>query len=577
MNNALFSAMVAGHVPADLRIDNVRIVDVFSGGIRPGCVCVGDGRVLGFSRREARQVFDGEGRFLLPGLIDAHVHIESSMLSPAGFASLVIPFGTTTIIADPHEIANVKGVQGIRYMLEAARALPLDIRIMLPSCVPCLPFEDSGSALSAADLAGLMDDAGADGLAEMMNVPGLLAEDPEVWAKLDLARAAGKRIDGHAPLLGGRDLEMYVAAGVSTDHECSERKEVMEKLECGMYVIIREGSAARNLAGLVSLVTPENERRFLFCTDDRHAADIMERGHISNNLRLAVSAGLDAVSAVRMATLNAAECCGLNDRGAIAPGRRADFALMDDLENFHCEACWIQGKLAAQHGRLASPLAEADASAMQASVNIAPLPEHPFAVRVPSGKARVIGMRPHSLITDCLIRPVRTADGGEVRLEDNPGLLKIAVLERHHATGKCAAALLDGWYGLRGGAIATTIAHDSHNLVVAGDNDADMLTAVREEQRIGGGIVMASGGRILSSLPLPIGGLMSDAPAGEVAQRLRELFALASSHYHIRGDVDAFMALSFLALPVIPSLKITARGLFDLPSFRFVSVDAEQD
>ncbi len=410
-----------------------------------------------------------------------------------------------------------------------------------------------------------------------MDVPGLLAEDPDVLAKIALARESGKKIDGHAPLLKGRGLEVYAASGVSTDHECSERDEVMQKLECGMYVMIREGSAARDLANLISLVTPENERRFLFCTDDRHAADIMERGHINNNLRLAVAAGLDAVSAVRMATLNAAECYGLNDRGGIAPGRRADFVLMDDLENFRATACWIKGRLTAKDGVLAVPAEESGCRTLLGSLNMAPLPKNPFSVCVPSGKARVIGMRAHSLITDCLIRKVNTDADGEVSLKDNPGLLKIAVIERHHATGKRAAALLDGWYGLRGGAIATTIAHDSHNLIVAGDSEEDMLAAVHEEQRMGGGITMASGGKILCSLPLPLGGLMSSDPPAAVAEKQRELFALANAHYHIRHDVDAFMALSFLALPVIPRLKITARGLFDLSSFRFVSADAEKD
>ncbi len=571
--NDRFFAMASGREPADLRIDNVRIVDVFGGGVFQDSVRVGMGRILGFGMQDARQVEDAGGKYLMPGLIDAHVHIESSMLSPRAFAELVLPFGTTTVVADPHEIANVKGIDGLRYMMRASRELPLDVRIMLPSCVPCLQVEDAGARLEAPDLAPLMDDPGVSGLAEMMNVPGLLNGDGDVLAKIALAVKSGKVIDGHSPLVSGRDLELYAAMGVATDHECTTTDELVERIRCGMYVLIREGSASRNLKALLPGVGAENLRRCLLCTDDRHAADILERGHLDNSLRLAVEAGIDPVAAVRMATLNAAECYGLHDRGGIAPGRRADLVLVEDLRAFHVLKCWSRGNLAAEHGKVCVPLEKTDSSPLLGSMHMASLPEDPFCLRIPSGHARVISMRPHSLLTDCRIRSIRTSPEGNVELSLNPGLLKIAVIERHHATGKMAVGLLEE-YGLRGGAIATTIAHDSHNLVVVGDNDEDMLAAVREEQQLGGGIVMVSGGRVLSELPLPLGGLMSDANPAEVAAKLRELFSLASSHYQIREDVDAFMALSFLALPVIPRLKITARGLFDVKTFTFVDVDA---
>lgn len=574
--NRDFWAMATGRTPADLRIDNVRIVDVFSGEIREGSVSIGQGRILGFSRHEAREVVDGEGRYLLPGLIDGHVHIESSMLCPSRFAELVLPFGTTTIVADPHEIANVKGLDGIRYMLEASRNLPLDVRIMLPSCVPALPVEDAGAVLGAEDILPLLSEERVGGLAEMMNVPGLLGGDPDVLEKVRGTLAAGKVIDGHSPMLSGKDLEAYAALGVHTDHECSTVEEMKERIACGMYVLLREGSAARDLLKLLPALTPENQRRCLFCTDDRHVSDILKRGHLINNIRLAVSAGIDPVSAVRMATLNAAECYGLNDRGGIAPGRRADLVLVDDLAEFKVHACWAKGELVAREGRMLHELPVADESRMRNSVVLAPLPERPFSVRVPSGRARVIGLLPHSLITEGLEVPVNTTPDGEVELALNPGMTKVAVLERHHATGKIGTGLLNGRYGLKNGAIATTIAHDSHNIVVAGDNEDDMLCAVREVERIGGGIVMASGSRILESLPLPVGGLMSDRPAEEVSAKLKELLALATSHYHIWEGADAFMSLSFLALPVIPHLKITARGLFDVDSFSFVDVDAER-
>ena len=572
--NKEFWSMATGRTPADFRIDNVRIVDVFSGEIREGSVSVGQGRILGFGALEAREVVDGSGAFLLPGFIDGHVHIESSMLCPARFAELVLPFGTTTVMADPHEIANVKGMEGIRYMLEASRELPLDVRVMLPSCVPALPVEDAGAVLRAGDIAPLLADDKVGGLAEMMNVPGLVAGDDDVLDKLERTLAAGKVIDGHSPMVSKETLDVCAALGVSTDHECTTVEEMEERIARGMYVLLREGSASRDLLHLLPGLTPANQRRCLFCTDDRQPSDIIERGHIVNNVRMAVRFGLDPVSAVRMATLNAAECYGLRDRGGIAPGRRADLVLVEDLKDFRVISCWAGGELVAQNGSMLRSLPMRDPGDLCASVSVAPLPERPFSVYVPSGRARVIGLRPHSLITECLLRSVETGPDGEVELARNPGLLKIAVLERHHATGKMGVGLLDGRYGLRNGAIATTIAHDSHNIVVAGDSEADMLAAVREVERLQGGIVMVSEGRVLAELPLPVGGLMSERPAAEVSARLNELLELASSHYHIWEGADAFMTLSFLALPVIPSIKLTARGLFDVERFAFVDVDA---
>ena len=574
--NKDFWSMATGHTPADLRIDNVRIVDVFSGEIREGSVSIGLGRILGFGAFEAREVMDGNGRFLLPGFIDGHVHIESSMLCPARFAELVLPFGTTTVVADPHEIANVKGMDGINYMLRASRNLPLDVRIMLPSCVPALPVEDAGAVLSADDISPLLADAGVGGLAEMMNVPGLVAGDDDVLEKMARTLAAGKVIDGHSPMVSRSTLDVCAALGIGTDHECTTVEEMEERIARGMYVLLREGSASRDLQHLLPGLTPENQRRCLFCTDDRQPSDILERGHIVNNVRMAVRFGIDPVSAVRMATLNAAECYGMRDRGGIAPGRRADMVLVEDLKDFRVFACWAGGELVAKNGGMLRSLSMADPGSLCKSVVLAPLPEHPFSVRVPSGRARVIGLRPHSLITDCLLRSVETGADGEVELARNPGLLKIAVIERHHATGKMSTGLLDSRYGLKNGAIATTIAHDSHNIVVAGDSEADMLSAVREVERMQGGIVMVSQGKVLARLPLPVGGLMSDRPAAEVSARLNELFALASSHYHIWEGADAFMTLSFLALPVIPSIKLTARGLFDVDRFTFVDVDASR-
>lgn len=577
MTKDMFIEQAAGRAEADLRIDNAMVADVFSGEFFPSSVSVGQGRILGFSRLPAREVVDAGGAYLLPGLIDGHVHIESSMLCPARFAELVLLRGTTTVIADPHEIANVKGAEGIRYMLEASRGLPLDVRVMLPSCVPALPIEDAGAVLGAADLAALSDDEKVAGLGEMMNVPGVLSGEPDVLEKIRGARARGGQVDGHSPGLTGAGLDIYSAAGVGTDHECTTVEELRDRIRRGMYVLLREGSASRDLLRLLPGVTPENSRRCLFCTDDRQPADILERGHMDSHLRIAVAAGLDAMSAVRMATLNAAECYGLRDRGAIAPGLRADLVLVDDLRHFQPLRVWAGGRLVAADGMMKTALPHRDPGDLRRSVNLASLPEQPFMLRLPSGpalrKVRVISLLPHSLVTECREREVQVDSDGVFELSRNPGMLKIAVLERHHAGGKIGVGLLDGSYGLSGGAIATSVAHDSHNIVVAGDDDADMKLAVEELARIGGGVVMASRGKVLDSLPLPIGGLMSDKPAAEVADALRRLLGLARDHYHISADADAFMTLSFLALPVIPHLKITARGLFDVDAFRFVSVE----
>ena len=559
---------------ADLRIDNAHVLDVYSGEIADMPVCVREGRILGFARLEADATVDDGGAFLLPGFIDAHVHLESSMLCPARFAQAVLPRGTVTVIADPHEIANVKGTDGLAYMLEATRRLPLDVRFMLPSCVPALQVEDAGASLSAADLLPWLDHPRVAGLGEMMNVPGVLSGDVELMAKMRAALDRGKKVDGHSPGLTGQGLDAYIATGISTDHECVTVGEIQDRIRRGMYVLLRESSASRDLLRLLSGVTPANSRRCLFCSDDLHPAAILENGHIDNHLRLAVAAGLDPVAAVRMATLNAAECYGLIDKGGIAPGRVADLVLVDNLRDFRVGAVWAAGRLAAENGRMLEALAPADDAAMRGSVRLAPLPANPFALRIPGGKARVIRLLPRSLMTEHHIRKVGVTADGDFDFALNPGLVKVAVLERHRATGKIGLGLLDENYGLRGGAIATSVAHDSHNLVVVGDNDDDMRLAVEETARLGGGVVMAADCRILATLPLPVAGLMSDRSAEETADAMRALLRLARVHYHIREEFDAVMALSFLALPVIPHLKITARGLFDVDAFRFVDIAA---
>ena len=550
----LVDMAAGGRSPADLLITNAKLVDVLTGEIRETDVSVGGGKILGFSHTEAVKVVDARGAYLLPGLIDAHIHIESSMVSPARFAGLVLPHGTTSVVADPHEIANVHGLEGIRYMLENGRHLPLNIFIALPSCVPATPFEDSGAVLSAEELEELIDDPKVTGIGEMMNFPGVVSGDYDVLAKIQLGTSHGKIVDGHAPGLLGRDLDAYLVTGITNTHECTTLEEMRENLRRGSYILIREGSAAKNLRTLLPGVTPGNARRCAFCCDDRHIEDIVSDGHMDNHLRLAVGMGMDPVQ-------------------AIAPGRDADFILVDDLKAFRVRKVFTAGRLIAEDGRVLIPLDDAAAGAPSHSIHLKLLAEDALSLPVRTGKARVIGIEPASLVTKSLVREVKTDDAGCLQSALNPGLTKIAVIERHKRTGKLGIGILEG-YGLTGGAIATTISHDSHNIVVAGDNDPDMLLAVRELADMGGGIVSVHGGSI-RRLPLPIAGLMTSADPQEVNAVLHDMLVAARAELGIPEDVEPFMTLSFMALPVIPELKLTARGLFNVNTFSFVGVEAD--
>lgn len=592
IQNALLASQ--GKIKATLRIDNAQIADLYNGGFFTGSLCVYEDIIIGYKYLEAENVVDAKGAYILPNFIDAHVHIESSMLSPSRFAELVIPFGTGTVVADPHEIANVKGLDGIRFMLESSKSTLLDVRVMLPSCVPALPFEDAGACLMASDLAELIEHEKVLGLGEMMNVFGVINQDQDVVDKINIAKQYNKIIDGHSPAIDADLLDSYVLAGIKTDHECTKVEEVYDRLRRGMYVLLREGSAAHDLLNLLPAVNASNSQYCLFCTDDRHAADILKRGHINTHVRMAVEAGLKPVQAIRMASLNIAECYGLKGKGSLAVGMEASFMMVNSIEDFIPHCVFIKGKKVAEHGKMlviekaesqinTKELAEVKilsdtkelerlTCAMRDSMNLV-MPKN-FDIAVPSGKARLIRVCAHSLFTECEIKPVGIDDKGNFDFSKNNGVLKIAVIERHKKTGKIGLGLLHEQYGLKNGAIATSIAHDSHNIVVVGDNDADMFLAVNTLAEMGGGIVMASEGKIIASLELSLGGLMSEEDGQNVAEKLEELLSLAKSHYQIWDKADAFMTLSFLALPVIPKLKITASGLFDMSTFSFVDVDA---
>lgn len=559
-----------GRKKAETVLKNGRFVNVFTGEICEGDIAVEGGKIVGFGKYEGETEYDLAGKIAVPGLIDAHVHIESSQLSPEEFARLVLPRGTTTAIADPHEITNVCGIAGAKYIADASKNTPLEVKVMLPSCVPATAFETSGATLTGADTEKYIGADFIHGLGEFMNYPGVLYKDSEVMKKLAAARKAGKVIDGHAPATSGLGLNAYIAAGISTDHECTSPEEALEKVSKGMYVHLREGSATRNVAANCGAANAANLRRFLLCTDDRHAADLKAKGHLDNALRVAVAAGMNPVWAIIAATLNSAECYRLYGKGAIAPGYDADIAVFDDLKNFNCAMVFKGGRLVAKEGKALFKTGEKYLPAeVKNTVHVGNVAPDDFKIKLKGRRANVIRLLKDNVVTEKVVREVES-ENGDVKL-CGTDLLKLAVVERHHGTGNIGLGLLEG-YGLKNGAIALTIAHDSHNIIVLGDNNADMAAAVAELKRIGGGMAIAEGGKA-QSLPLDIAGLMSSLPAEEYIAQSEKLLEKAYS-MGVSRDVEAFMSLSFLALLVIPSLKLSDRGLFDADKFELCSIDA---
>lgn len=559
-------AVARGSEPADLVLRRAQLVNVVSGEIHPADVAICDGLVAGVgSGYEGRAVVDLDGRFLVPGFLDAHVHIESSMVPPAEFARAVLPRGVTTVITDPHEIANVLGLEGIRFMLEDARGLPFTMLVNASSCVPATDMATAGAKLEANDLAALAREPEVLGLAEVMNFPGVVFADPGVLAKIRMF--AGKVIDGHCPGLKGKQLSAYAAAGITSDHECTTVEEAREKLRLGMAIYLREATNARNLRTLLPLVTPENERYLCFCTDDRQPADLLEEGSIDHLVRVAIAEGIHPVTAIRMATLNPAEHFRLFDRGAVVPGRRADLVVLTDLQEPRAWQVYVAGQLVAENGKLVSewPPRREPPLEVRNTVRI-DWSRVDFSIPARNGKVRVIGVVPDQLITECLLLEPSVQDGQAVA-DPERDLLKMAVVERHRGSGNVGLGFVKG-VGLKRGAIAGTVAHDHHNLVVIGADDRSMLTAARAVADAGGGQAAAEGEKVLALLPLPIAGLMSDLPIEEVRQRMTQLISSAralGSPLH-----DPFMAMSFLVLEVIPQLKLTDRGLIDVERFELV-------
>lgn len=563
-------AVAAGRKKAPLVLKNPNIVNVFTGEIHQADVALMGSHIAGLGSYAGEEELDLGGKYLCPGFIDAHMHLESAMVEPGELAKGLVARGTTGVIADPHEIANVKGLVGIKYILEATEGLPLDVYLMLPSCVPATPFESAGARLTAGDLSLMVGHPRVLGLGELMDFEGVLAGSEEVLEKIVLCREAGKLIDGHGPGLTGKKLNAYLAAGVSTDHETVSPDEALEKLRLGLYLLLREGSAAKNLADLLPALTPASLSRCLFCTDDRHPKDILSEGHIDNNIRVAIKNGLDAVTAIRMATINVANCYRLGRVGGIAPGYRADLVVLDNLENVEVLQVYKRGKLVAERGQALFETPSVDGGDLRRSVNIKELTRSSFKLETGDNPLRIIGLLPNSIMTEGRISPVEQRDGRYYD-KDGEALLKIAVIERHRATGNMGLGLVAG-LGLKGGAIASTVAHDSHNIVVVGDRDEDMLTAVEKLREMEGGVVLVSGGVVKNQVSLPLAGLISDRPLKEVQRALEGL--IASAHeMGVYDHFDPFMTLSFLALPVIPELKITDQGLFDVNAFKMVDLN----
>ena len=559
---------------ADLVIKNANIVNVLSEEIHKGDIAICDGVIAGIGENySGEKEIDINGAYVTPSFIDGHVHLESTMMLPKEFAKTVLPAGTTTVIIDPHEISNVLGLHGISFMHEAVKDLPMNVYTMLPSCVPATPFETSGFDLNSYDLSLLIDKPWVLGIAEMMNFPGVLNLDKNVMAKLELAKSRGKRIDGHAPYLSGKDLCGYIASGVKSDHECTTPEEAIEKLRLGVYVMIREGTAAKDLDALIPVLKTSNTRKCIFVTDDRHPADLKE--HINGMVRRVVEAGVDPIKAVQIASLNTAEYFGLKDLGAIAPGYKADLLVLPDLKTFKPDIVLKDGQVVAQDGKLAVEITENDAIATRNSVNVRWITMDDFKIQTEGDgvkKVRALEVIPHQLITKSVMSDVKVVDGNAVSNVETD-TLKICVIERHRATGNIGKGFVKG-FNLKCGAIASTVAHDSHNMIVIGTNDFDMYTAAVALIKCQGGKVVVKDGEIISQWPLPIAGLMSDKEFDFVVEKCDELNKAAHS---IGCKLeDPFMTMGFLSLPVIPELKITDKGVFDTNKFDFVDIFEDQ-
>ncbi|MBO5954293.1 MAG: adenine deaminase [Oscillospiraceae bacterium] len=554
--------VAAGRKKADLVLKNATYVNVFSAELETRDIAVAEGLIVGLGTYEGLQEVDMSGRIVCPGFIDAHIHLESSLVTPAEFARAVLPHGTTTVITDPHEITNVMGTDGIDYMLSATEGLPVDVHFMLPSCVPASPLDESGATLDHRDIDSFFDHPRVQGLAEMMNFPGIITADSTAVSKIVTSQAHHKKIDGHAPGLTGKNLNAYIAAGVYSDHECATMDDALEKLRLGQFIMIREGTAAKNLEALIPLLLSDRLfDRCMFCTDDKHPSDLLEKGHMDYICRQAVTLGADPIRTVQAACLHAARYFLLNNRGAIAPGYLADFAIVEDLKDFRVVSVYKKGQLVYDRGQVANfPLPQIPAHLESSARDTFRLPHLTPAHLAETRHRGVIGMMPGQIVTED-----RGYAGGVDIKQD---ILKMAVIERHKNTGHMGIGYLNG-YGLKTGAVATSVAHDSHNIICVGENDADMAFAANRIAQNRGGIVVVRNGKVLAELPLEIAGLMTDKPL-ETVNALLETAKEAAYGLGVSRNIDPFMTLSFMSLPVIPTLRLTTRGIVDVMTQQYI-------
>ena len=567
--------VAAGRKLSDLVFKNGKIIDVYQGEIIEGDVAVVDGKIAGIGDGyDGKEVIDLKGKYIAPGFIDPHMHVESSYVTPEEFGRLLVPHGTTTVMADPHEIVNVAGLTGLDYMIEAAKHTVLDIQYMLPSCVPATNMENAGAELKANDMISPMENGEVKGLAEFMNFPGVIHADDEVIDKLLVAKKYNKRIDGHSPMISGKELNAYRAAGVENDHECSTVEELQERVSKGMYVFLREGTVTQNLRTLLKGVTDKNMRRCILCGDDVQAKTILEKGHLDHAIRVCIEENIDPITAIQMATINTSESCKLDDRGGIAPGLKADFVIFSDLNDLKVEQTYIDGKCVASLGEYLPEMTRADATSVQSSIHISHFTQDDLRLVLDTDYARAIEMIENEVLTNEAIVKVDRNEAREFIYNPQQPVVKIAVVERHNNTGNVFVGLLKD-YGIQTGAIAISIAHDSHNLIVVGTNDQDMALAIKELQAQDGGVVLVNEGEVIGHMVLSIGGIMSNLTGEEVTKQQNKVLETAHHVLGISEEIDPIMSLSFMSLSVIPKLKITDLGLVDVEKFEFVSISVE--
>lgn len=552
-----------GREKPDMILKGAKVLNVFTEKFEEKDVAICDGYIAGLGVYDGDNIVDLSGKYLVPGLLDGHIHLESSLLTPTQFERASLAHGTTGVMVDPHEIANVAGTDGIDYMMKLCEPLSMRVWFNLPSCVPACPLEETGEVLEAEELRPYYDKPNVLGLAEMMNAPGVIDGDESVLQKIADAKKRGRIVDGHAPFLSAKALCAYAGAGVRSDHECTNAQEAIEKISRGQWIMVREGTAAKNLESLIPICTPPYCYRAMFCTDDRHPEDLLGEGHIDNIIRKVVKKGIHPTMAVKMATFNTASYFGLTEYGAVAPGYKADLTVFSDLEDFNVEQVYIDGKLVAANGRVLDekPNVLPDSKKILKSFHMQPVTAQQIGTPVIKTFQRVIGLKKHELLTDeMLIQPNAAAQENGVNLDSD--ILKAVVFERHHDTGHIGIGFIHG-YGLKSGAIATSVAHDSHNLIVIGTNDDDIAAAANAVREMNGGLVIADGGKVIEALPLPIAGLMSDLPIETVCDKLYALKAAAKQR-GVSDDIDPFMTLAFVSLPVIPTLRLNGKGLIDV-------------